>query len=214
MNVSKKSLIEGLSYALDIAEGRYFSHSKHVAYTSILIGKSLELSNETLSELYYVALLHDVGADEHYNIKSHSEIGARTAKRLNLSQNSIDTIKYHHEYSNGTGINGLTNDEIPLMARIILIANLLDLKIQEYKKNLAEEISFEMHNGILDHLNSIKHLVDPLILGHLLKIVNQPYFLLSYLNIRHNDILEYESQKFIDENLEYDDVLLGMSTLA
>ncbi|MBK5239645.1 HD domain-containing protein [Clostridium sp.] len=188
MNVSKKSLIEGLSYALDIAEGSYFSHSKHVAYTSVLIGKSLNLSNERLSELYYVALLHDIGADEHYNIKSHSEIGARTAKRLNLSQNSIDAIKYHHEYSNGTGINGLTNDKIHLMAKIILLANLLDLKIQEYKKNLSEEITFEMHHRLIDHLNSIKHLVDPIILEHLLKLVNQPYFLLSYLNIRHNDI--------------------------
>lgn len=41
MKINERSLIEGLSYALDVAEKSHFSHAKHVAYTSIMIAESL-----------------------------------------------------------------------------------------------------------------------------------------------------------------------------
>ena len=46
VKINTRSLIEGLSYALDVAEKSYFSHSKHVAYLSVMIAKELELSTE------------------------------------------------------------------------------------------------------------------------------------------------------------------------
>ena len=200
MNISKKSLIEGLSYALDLAEGRYFSHSKHVAYTSLMIGKTMKMTKVELSELYYTALLHDIGAGNNYDIKEHAEKGAKIVRNLLLSSESVEAIRYHHEFNDGSGSYGLIGDEIPLMSRIIVIANLLDIKIQECKIQLEKTLDYEIHDKIINYLQSLTGYVDYEILNTLISIIEKPYFLLSYVNIRFDDILRHTSKHLLDEN--------------
>lgn len=82
MKINERSLIEGLSYALDVAEKNYFSHSKHVAYTSFMITKELKLPKEQQKDIYYAALLHDIGASNSTSIEDHCVVGRDIMKNL------------------------------------------------------------------------------------------------------------------------------------
>ena len=82
MEFNERSLIEGLSYALDVAEKTYFSHAKHVGYTSFMIAKELKLSKEQQKDIYYAALLHDIGAGNSYSIEDHCLFGRDIVLKL------------------------------------------------------------------------------------------------------------------------------------
>ena len=84
MNTSRHSLIFGLSYALDIAGKDNLSHSKSTAYLSAMIGREIGLAHETISDLYYAALLHDIGLSNTYDVMQHCIDGANMLKELPL----------------------------------------------------------------------------------------------------------------------------------
>ncbi len=124
--VQKRELIKGLSLALDLAEKTYFSHSQHIAYTSLAIGNKLKLNASTMELLYYSALLHDIGAGEQYNLYSHCKHGSQMIKNLPVEHQMQEIILYHHEFMDGSGPFGRKGGEIPLLSEIIHIANLFD----------------------------------------------------------------------------------------
>ena len=85
MEINERSLIEGLSYALDVAEKNYFSHAKHVAYTSFMIAKELKLPKEQQKDIYYAALLHDIGVSNSSSIEDHCLVGRDIIKNLPIN---------------------------------------------------------------------------------------------------------------------------------
>ncbi len=111
MKTSDRSLIEGLSYALDVSEKSYFSHSKHVAYICLLIGQELELPANELKDLYFVGLLHDIGAEEAYSMDTHNAgavakhciVGKEMMLEINFNSELAECIHFHHEHFDGTG---------------------------------------------------------------------------------------------------------------
>jgi putative nucleotidyltransferase with HDIG domain len=184
MEINERSLIEGLSYALDVAEKNYFSHAKHVAYTSFMIAKELKLSKEQQKDIYYAALLHDIGVSNSSSIEDHCLVGRDIIKNLPIKNIISEYVFYHHEHVNSTGPFQLKGEQIPLPAQIICLADLFDTSFRGQEKwNLA------VFNEIRDWMNNIQALFDPKILTMLQKLIEKEYFLLDYFNYDFNNIL-------------------------
>lgn len=118
-------------------------HTKRVAHYSILLGKQMRLDEEKIKHLEEAAILHDIGKivtpdsvllkpgkltkREYDIIKEHVIVGESILKNINFHKDIIETIKYHHERSDGSGYPyGITNDDIPLLAKILAVADTFD----------------------------------------------------------------------------------------
>lgn len=184
MEINERSLIEGLSHALDVAEKNYFSHAKHVAYTSFMIAKELKLPKEQQKDIYYAALLHDIGVSNSNSTEEHCTVGREIIKKLPVKNSISEYIFYHHEKINGTGPFQLKGEEIPLPAQIICLADLFDTRFRNQKTmNLA---SF---NEIKSWLKEVYSLFYTEILATFQKLIEKEYILLDYFSYNFNNIL-------------------------
>ncbi len=118
-------------------------HTERVTEYAMGIGQLMNLDSDTLDKLKVCSLLHDIGKiatpkeilnkDERLNegewieIKKHPVVGAEILGELKQFKDVILGIKYHHEHWDGRkGLFGLKRDEIPLMARILSVADTFD----------------------------------------------------------------------------------------
>src|SRR5215470_10030852 len=135
--------IRMLAAAIDEKDPYTRGHSGRVAKYSTLIGQELGLSNEELDKLRISALLHDVGKigvedrvlkkpgaltpEEFGLMKQHTVKGANIMRPVSQLKEMLPGIELHHEHMDGRGYPyGLTAPQIPLMARIIGVADTLD----------------------------------------------------------------------------------------
>lgn len=132
-----------LAQAIEAKDVYTRGHSNRVRLISIEIAKHLNLTDKQMTILHYGAMLHDVGKigvkdkvllkngaltdEEFFEIKSHPSIGAGIIQDMEYYKPMMDCILYHHEKYNGTGYpDGLKGEEIPLLARIIGVADTYD----------------------------------------------------------------------------------------
>lgn len=151
--------IEALRLAVDAKDIYTRGHSDRVAYYSTKVGFKLGLSVQELETLRISGIFHDVGkigtADdillktdrldekEFIEIKKHPLKGARILSAVSMFKEVVPIVKCHHEKVDGTGYpEGLRGGEIPLMARIISVADAFDAmmsdRLYRSKLNLSE----------------------------------------------------------------------------
>jgi putative nucleotidyltransferase with HDIG domain len=135
--------IRMLAAAIDEKDPYTRGHSGRVAKYSTLIGRELGLTPEDLDTLRISALLHDVGKigvedrvlkkpgaltpEEFDLMKQHTVKGANIMRPVSQLKNMLPGIELHHEHIDGRGYPyGLQGPQIPLMARIIGVADTLD----------------------------------------------------------------------------------------
>jgi putative nucleotidyltransferase with HDIG domain len=135
--------IRMLSAAIDEKDPYTRGHSGRVAKYSTVIAQELRLSAEDLDKLKISALLHDVGKigvddrvlkkpgsltpDEFEIMKTHTTKGANIMRPVSQLKDMLPGIELHHEHLDGRGYPyGLSGPQIPLMARIIAVADTLD----------------------------------------------------------------------------------------
>lgn len=135
--------IRMLAAAIDEKDPYTRGHSGRVAKYSTLIGRELGLTPEDLDTLRISALLHDVGKigvedrvlkkpgaltpEEFGLMKQHTVKGANIMRPVSQLKNMLPGIELHHEHMDGRGYPyGLQGPQIPLMARIIGVADTLD----------------------------------------------------------------------------------------
>lgn len=198
MNISRHSLIFGLSYALDIAGKNNLSHSKSTAYLSVLIGRQLGCCPERALAFYYAALLHDIGISNEYDLYGHCNIGAEMLKKLPLPEEIPDYVLYHHEFYDGSGPLGRKADETPKGAQIIAFASCFD---DTFGKNQAV-YDRALFLAVKDWIEDSKSLFAKEILGAFEELTERESFLLDYFN--HET--KYELSKKLGF---YDDVYYG-----
>lgn len=149
------------------AKDKYTSgHSVRVAKYSEEIARKIGLSEKEIQNLHYIALLHDIGVigvhdsvlnkpsklteDEFEMIKKHTTIGGEILKDIHMIPGVEDGALYHHERYDGTGYpKGLKGEEIPLVARIICLADSFDAMTSDriYRKKLPlNEVCLEIKN--------------------------------------------------------------------
>ena len=135
--------IRMIAAAVDEKDPYTHGHSERVSRYSVLIARELGLPQEDIDRLRIAALLHDIGkigiedavlkkpgklTNEEYAImKQHTQKGAAIAGRVAQLKEMVPGIELHHEWLDGRGYPyGLKKDEIPLMARIISVADTFD----------------------------------------------------------------------------------------
>ncbi|HEX4001095.1 MAG TPA: HD domain-containing phosphohydrolase [Candidatus Acidoferrales bacterium] len=135
--------IRMLAAAIDEKDPYTRGHSGRVAKYSIILGDGLGLSAEDLDRLRIAALLHDVGkigvddrvlkkpgklTDEEFELmKQHTVKGANIMRPVSQLKDMLPGIELHHERMDGQGYPyGLQGDQIPIMARIIAVADTFD----------------------------------------------------------------------------------------
>ncbi len=128
-------VIEMLVSALDAHLGFNRGHCNHVAQMANRVGRALEIDEAQLQQLHFAALLHDIGMlklDRRHQMSSktcekHPVIGYRMLKRIRLWRDLAPIVHHHHECFDGSGYpEGLAGDAIPLLSRIIGIAEAFD----------------------------------------------------------------------------------------
>ena len=135
--------IRALAAALDARDPYTAGHSERVSVLSVAIGRELSLPPDDLEVLRLGALLHDIGkigvpdqvlrkpgaltASEYDVIKEHPALGARILRSVPFLSRHIPIVELHHERPDGRGYPyGLRDDDIPLAARIVHVADAFD----------------------------------------------------------------------------------------
>jgi putative nucleotidyltransferase with HDIG domain len=153
-----------LVQALEAKDPYTRGHSERVAQYAEAIARELKLPDNKIETLRYAALLHDIGKigiarrilnkpgrlsdDEFGRIKTHPQIGAEIIGDIDFLADAIPAVFYHHEHLNGRGYaSGLAGDRIPLLARIMTVADSFDAmtSTRPYRPALSfEEAAVEL----------------------------------------------------------------------
>jgi HD-GYP domain-containing protein (c-di-GMP phosphodiesterase class II) len=135
--------VKALAAAIDGKDPYTRGHSERVSRFSMAIAQRLGLSDEETEKIRISALLHDVGkisiddkilkkpaalTDEEYEImKGHPQKGYKIMSQIPAMKEFLPGMYMHHEMVNGKGYpQGLTGDEIPLMGKIVAVADTFD----------------------------------------------------------------------------------------
>jgi HD-GYP domain-containing protein (c-di-GMP phosphodiesterase class II) len=151
--------IRMIAAAVDEKDPYTRGHSGRVAKYSMLIGENLRLPADELDRLKISALLHDVGkigvddrvlkkpgklTDEEFDLmKQHPTKGANIMRPVPQLKEMLPGIELHHERMDGAGYPfGLTAEKIPMMARIIAVADTFDAMTTNRPYQTAMEVEF------------------------------------------------------------------------
>ena len=178
--------IETFTGFIDAKDPYTNGHSKRVAVYTKKIAKELGYDGETLDRIYYIALLHDCGkiavpdnilgkpgrlTDEEFEvIKSHTVRGGEILSSFKSLDKAGEGALYHHERYDGKGYpEGKAGEEIPLIARMICVADSFDAMNTNrvYRKKLSRE-------RIIEELENNKGLqFDPKIADIMLRLIKE-----------------------------------------
>lgn len=152
------SFVRSLVSSLDAKDPYTRGHSERVALVARAIGTELKLPEEDLRDIYLSGLLHDIGKigiddqilrkpapltpEEFEQVKKHPVIGYQIISGLKNLRRVIPGVRHHHEAWSGKGYpDGLRGEEIPLMARILAVADSYDAMGSDrpYRKGMPLE---------------------------------------------------------------------------
>ncbi len=138
-----KEFIGMITKAVDERTGYLRGHSERVARYSALIAHELRIDPAEVERIRLSAMLHDIGTlgiddsvisksasltpEEFEIVKAHTVKGAAILRPIDALNDLIPGVELHHESLDGSGYPyGLHRDEIPMMARIIAVADSFD----------------------------------------------------------------------------------------
>lgn len=147
-----------LSDALECRDNYTGGHTRRVCDYSLAIGAGLGLSGSDLDKLKLSAILHDIGKigvpdailrktgpldhDEFLQMQQHTRFGSEILQKVRSMAGVIPGILYHHEKYDGSGYPAaLKGDAIPIMARIIAVADTYDAMTTDrpYRQGFSRE---------------------------------------------------------------------------
>jgi HD-GYP domain-containing protein (c-di-GMP phosphodiesterase class II) len=135
--------VKALAAAIDGKDPYTRGHSERVSRFSVAIAQRMGLADDEVEKIRISALLHDVGkigiddnvlkkpaalTDEEYEImKKHPQKGFKIMSQIPAMKEFLPGMYMHHEMVDGKGYpQGLKGDEIPLMGRIVAVADTFD----------------------------------------------------------------------------------------
>lgn len=174
--------IRVLSAAIDAKDPYTRGHSERVAHYSVAVAKHMGMSEEQLDRVRIGALLHDVGkigiadailgkpsplTDEEFEImKQHPEKGARIMAQIEPLRDVVPAIRYHHERFSGGGYpTGVAGENIPLLGRIVAVADTFDAMTTE--RPYQKAMTFDYACAKIYELRESKY--DPKVVDALIK---------------------------------------------
>jgi putative nucleotidyltransferase with HDIG domain len=153
-------LLHALTSAVDAKDAYTCGHSERVALLSRRLAKEIALPESQVDRIYMAGLLHDVGKigvpeavlqktgkltpEEFDQMKRHPGVGARILSDIKQVEDIIPGVLHHHERYDGKGYpTGLSGQNIPLMGRIICLADCFDAMTSNrtYRRALPLEVA-------------------------------------------------------------------------
>ncbi len=157
-----REAVRAIISALEAKDPYTHGHSIRVSEYALLIGEGLGLSQEELFNLELGALLHDIGKigtpehillkpgrltkEEFEIMKKHPVQSAEILSHIELLKEVVPIVKYHQERIDGRGYpDGLKGEDIPLLSRIVYIADAFDAMTSDrpYRKALPLEHAYD-----------------------------------------------------------------------
>jgi len=160
--------VKALAAAIDGKDPYTRGHSERVSRVSVAIAQRLDLPEDECEKIRVSALLHDVGkigiddsilkkpaalTDKEYEImKQHPQKGYKILSQIPAIKDFLPGMYMHHEMINGEGYpQGLAGDEIPLMGRIVAVADTFDAMTTDrpYQRAVKFEEAVERIQGFV-----------------------------------------------------------------
>ncbi|MDA8083985.1 MAG: response regulator [Nitrospiraceae bacterium] len=154
--------LKSLVTSIEARDSYTKQHSERVTSYSLQIAEQMEVCPEERDIISFGGYLHDIGKigvrdtvllkpgrlteEEMLEIKLHPVIGDNIIKPIKFFPRERELIRNHHEHFDGTGYpDGLAGNRIPLIVRIIKIADTYDAMTSSrpYRKALSHEIAIE-----------------------------------------------------------------------
>lgn len=171
MKINLNEILYAFSLGLDAAEIEYLGvtpgHSKRIAAISIMVGKTLGLTDNELIDVAAYSILHDNALTEFnqeeieyrkYNggraysqedfMIRHCTIGEINTKLLPFRTNNRDVILLHHENADGSGPFHRISQRTPIKAQLIHLGDIIDTNF-----NLLDP-SEGNYNAIIDFVRA------------------------------------------------------------
>jgi putative two-component system response regulator len=155
---SIRNVIFSLANTVEAKDGYTQGHIERVSNLSVCIGRRMGLTESEIEALKLGGALHDIGkiavpdqilnkpgplSPEEWEImKKHTDIGFRIC--LPLKENlgmALSVVRHHHEKLDGSGYpDGLTADQIPMVARIMAVVDIYDALITDrpYRRGMSQ----------------------------------------------------------------------------
>jgi putative nucleotidyltransferase with HDIG domain len=154
--------VKSFAKTLDAKDKYASGHSERVTRYALEIAKAMKLPQEDIDLLAQAGLLHDIGKigiselvlnkngklnhEEFVEMRSHPVIGKEILAPIEEFEGIANIIYYHHEHYNGDGYpEGLVGEDIPLLSRIIAVADTYDAmtSTRSYRKKVDQKKAIE-----------------------------------------------------------------------
>jgi HD-GYP domain-containing protein (c-di-GMP phosphodiesterase class II) len=164
-------------------------HSERVARIAVCVAKRMRLPHKAVSDIYLAGLLHDVGKvgvrdavllkpgaltdEETLHLREHTVIGDRIVSNIHHFRNLRPGVRNHHERFDGKGYpDGLAGEDIPLMARVLAVADACDAMMSSRRYRAAlpppqiDALFFELAGSqfdpqVVNHFMLCRHEIYP-----------------------------------------------------
>jgi response regulator RpfG family c-di-GMP phosphodiesterase len=141
-----ESILFALAQAVEQRDRQTAGHCERLAFIGVALGMAMRLDRGSVLALYRGGFLHDVGkvgipdsilfkpakltAEEWVTMRSHTVRGEEICRHLKSLRPVLPIIRHHHERWDGSGYpDGLRGDQIPLVARVLQVADIYDALI-------------------------------------------------------------------------------------
>ena len=168
LNATFLGTLEALTASIDAKDRYTCGHSKRVALLTSQLAPAAGLEEDQVDRFRIAGLVHDIGKigvpeyvllkkgdlsnDEFQAIRKHPEIGARILRDIPQMEDVIGGVLHHHERFDGGGYpHAAVGDDIPLVARMIALADTFDAmsSSRTYRDAMTRKIVLEeMKRGV------------------------------------------------------------------
>ena len=151
-----KGVLAILSRFIQTTDADTEAHCVRVSAWGVSIGQKLGMDRTMIEKIRIAGLLHDVGKieisveilrkaaalskDERETVREHAVRGAEMLRPIGgILADIADAIEDHHESYDGTGYKGLKGEDIPIVARVIAVADVFDALLSDrpYRKSIG-----------------------------------------------------------------------------
>lgn len=214
-NIHPMSFVKALSQALELSSGGLSRHHWRTAMIAHRIAEHISLDVTERQILLYSSLLHDLGAasnwaekrklkslDANWNIYAHAENGYELLKDSVPFGALALPIRHHHDRWDGTSPSGLSGKDIPIISRIINLADRLEVSVRD------NNFILEQRPGIMAMISSLKgKSFDPELVDVLSTVADQEGFWLDLVNPHYYQNFFQHADAFGKFVLDIDDVI-------
>ncbi len=170
-------VLQGLVIAVDTKDRYTKRHSEDVARYAVFLARRMGIDPEQLGTIHLAGLLHDIGkigipdtllrkpsrltAEEFEIFKQHVALGDAIVRDVPDVEMVRSGIRHHHERWDGRGyLEGLERDEIPLLGRILAVADAFSamtttrpyrkaMDVQEALKRLGDAAGTQLQEDLV-----------------------------------------------------------------